>query len=146
MSRRKSRARDARADLYFDNAGQDRLAEFLLAAAIAGLPITKVFTWTTTLGEETPVDILRAHGYDQNADAVDGQVNGESRRPARIRDSVADGVLLEGPSDRAMDHTDRRNLVLDHRPQFNQTLTRSSVATIPSTACRRAGNAAQAPW
>nr|WP_236900951.1 TraM recognition domain-containing protein [Cryobacterium arcticum] len=79
-----SRAGDARADPYFDNAGQDLLAGFLLAAAVAGLPITKVFTWTTTPGDETPVDILREHGYDQMADAVDGQVNGESRR----RDSV----------------------------------------------------------
>jgi type IV secretory pathway TraG/TraD family ATPase VirD4 len=79
-----SRAGDARADPYFDNAGQDLLAGFLLAAAVANLPITKVFTWTTTPGDETPVDLLRAHGYDQMADAVDGQVNGESRR----RDSV----------------------------------------------------------
>jgi type IV secretory pathway TraG/TraD family ATPase VirD4 len=79
-----SRAGDARADPYFDNAGQDLLAGFLLAAAVANLPITKVFTWTTTPGDETPVDILREHGYDQMADAVDGQVNGESRR----RDSV----------------------------------------------------------
>ena len=79
-----SRAGDARADPYFDNAGQDLLAGFLLAAALDRLPITKVFTWTTTPGDETPVDILRAHGYEQMADAVDGQVNGESRR----RDSV----------------------------------------------------------
>ncbi|MDH6238555.1 TraM recognition domain-containing protein [Cryobacterium sp. CG_9.6] len=79
-----SRAGDSRADPYFDNAGQDLLAGFLLAAAVAGLPITKVFTWTTTPGDEAPVDILRAHGYDQMADAVDGQVNGEPRR----RDSV----------------------------------------------------------
>ncbi|SDO33090.1 Type IV secretory pathway, VirD4 component, TraG/TraD family ATPase [Cryobacterium flavum] len=79
-----SRAGDSRADPYFDNAGQDLLAGFLLAAAVANLPITKVFTWTTTPGDEAPVDILRAHGYDQMADAVDGQVNGEPRR----RDSV----------------------------------------------------------
>ena len=79
-----SRAGDPRADPYFDNAGQDLLAGFLLAAAVAELPITKVFTWTTTPGDETPVDLLRSAGYDQMADAVDGQVNGESRR----RDSV----------------------------------------------------------
>jgi len=79
-----SRAGDARADPYFDNAGQDLLAGFLLAAALANLPITTVFTWTTMPGEEAPVDILRAHGYSQMADAVAGQVNGENRR----RDSV----------------------------------------------------------
>lgn len=79
-----SRAGDMRADPYFDNAGQDLLAGFLLAAALDDLPITKAFTWTTTPGDETPVDILRQHGYEQMADAVDGQVNGEPRR----RDSV----------------------------------------------------------
>lgn len=79
-----SRAGDSRADPYFDNAGQELLAGFLLAAALDNLPITKAFTWTTTPGDDTPVDILRAHGYEEMADAVDGQVNGEPRR----RDSV----------------------------------------------------------
>lgn len=79
-----SRAGDARADPYFDNAGQDLLAGFLLAAALDGRPITTAFTWTTRPGDDTPVEILREHGYHQMADAVDGQVNGESRR----RDSV----------------------------------------------------------
>ncbi|MFL2002057.1 type IV secretory system conjugative DNA transfer family protein [Microbacterium sp. A1-JK] len=79
-----SRAGDARADPYFDNAGQDLLAGFLLAAALDGRPITTAFTWTTRPGDDTPVEILRDHGYHQMADAVDGQVNGESRR----RDSV----------------------------------------------------------
>jgi type IV secretory pathway TraG/TraD family ATPase VirD4 len=79
-----SRAGDSRVDPYFDNAGQDLLAGFLLAAALDGSPVTRVFTWTTTPGDETPVDILRAHGYHQMADSVAGQVNGEPRR----RDSV----------------------------------------------------------
>ncbi len=115
-----SRAGDARADPYFDNAGQDLLAGFLLAAAVAGLPITKVFTWTTTPGDETPVDILRAHGYDQMADAVDGQVNGESRR----RDSVY-GTAAQMASClkvRAIAHWVTPvgdNMAGDRRPQFN---------------------------
>ena len=56
----------------------------VLAAALEGLPITTAFTWTTTPGDDEPVRILRRHGYEQMADAVSGQVNGESRR----RDSV----------------------------------------------------------
>jgi type IV secretory pathway TraG/TraD family ATPase VirD4 len=79
-----SRAGDSRGDAYFDNAGQDLLAGFLLAAALDGLPITTAFSWTTIPGEDEPVRILRRHGYEQMADAVSGQVNGESRR----RDSV----------------------------------------------------------
>lgn len=79
-----SRSGDSHGDAYFDNAGQDLLAGFLLAAALEGLPITTAFTWTTTPGDDEPVRILRRHGYEQMADAVSGQVNGESRR----RDSV----------------------------------------------------------
>lgn len=79
-----SRAGDSRGDAYFDNAGQDLLAGFLLAAALDDLPITTAFTWTTTPGDDEPVRILRRHGYAQMADAVSGQVNGEFRR----RDSV----------------------------------------------------------
>ncbi|MFI8634234.1 type IV secretory system conjugative DNA transfer family protein [Microbacterium sp. NPDC077663] len=79
-----SRSSDSRGDAYFDNAGQDLLAGFLLAAALEGLPITTAFTWTTTPGDDEPVRILRRHGYEHMADAVSGQVNGESRR----RDSV----------------------------------------------------------
>jgi type IV secretory pathway TraG/TraD family ATPase VirD4 len=79
-----SRAGDTRADPYFDNAGQNLLAGFLLAAALADMPITAAFTWTTQPGEEEPVYILRRFGYEQMADAVDGEVNGEPRR----RDSV----------------------------------------------------------
>lgn len=79
-----SRSGDSRGDAYFDNAGQDLLAGFLLAAALENLPITQAFTWTTTPGDDEPVRILRRHGYEQMADSVSGQVNGESRR----RDSV----------------------------------------------------------
>jgi type IV secretory pathway TraG/TraD family ATPase VirD4 len=69
---------------YFDVAGQNLLAGFLLAAALDGRPITDVFTWTTRPGDDTPVEILTKHSYTQMADAVDGEVNGEARR----RDSV----------------------------------------------------------
>lgn len=79
-----SRAGDSRGDAYFDNAGQDLLAGFLLAAALERRPITTAFTWTTVPGDDEPVRILRRHGYEQMADSVSGQVNGESRR----RDSV----------------------------------------------------------
>lgn len=69
---------------YFDIAGQNLLAGFLLAAALDNRPITDVFTWTTRPGDEAAVLILKKHGYTQMADAVDGEVNGEQRR----RDSV----------------------------------------------------------
>jgi type IV secretory pathway TraG/TraD family ATPase VirD4 len=115
-----SRAGDARADPYFDNAGQDLLAGFLLAAAVANLPITRVFTWTTTPGDDTPVDILREHGYDQMADGVDGQVNGESRR----RDSVYGTAAQMASCLKVRAITQwvtplGGNMELDRRPQFD---------------------------
>ena len=57
-----SRAGDARADPYFDNAGQDLLAGFLLAAALDGLPITKAFTWTTTPGDYPEDSVIPSSG------------------------------------------------------------------------------------
>lgn len=79
-----SRAGGSSDSSYFDIAGQNLLAGFLLAAALDDRPITDVFTWTTRPGDDTPVDILTLHGYTQMAAAVDGEVNGEPRR----RDSV----------------------------------------------------------
>ncbi|THG29289.1 type IV secretory system conjugative DNA transfer family protein [Naasia lichenicola] len=79
-----SRSADARTDAYFDAAGQDLLAGFLLAAAVDKRPVTDVFTWTTQPGDDVPVGILRRNGYLQMADAVASQVYGEPRR----RDSV----------------------------------------------------------
>ena len=79
-----SRQADSRVDPYFDNAGQDLLAGFLLAAALDHRAVTQAFTWTTMPGEDEPVSILRRAGYEQLADAVAGQVHGENRR----RDSV----------------------------------------------------------
>jgi len=115
-----SRAGDARADPYFDNAGQDLLAGFLLAAALAELPITKVFTWTTMPGEETPVDILRAHGYDQMADAVAGQVNGESRRRDSVYGTAAQmASCLKVRSIAQWVTPLGGNLTADSRPQFD---------------------------
>jgi type IV secretory pathway TraG/TraD family ATPase VirD4 len=69
---------------YFNRAGENLLAGFLLAAALGQKPITQVFTWTTKPGDQEPVRILEDHGYDGMADAVAGEVNGEPKR----RDSV----------------------------------------------------------
>ncbi|NQX37107.1 type IV secretory system conjugative DNA transfer family protein [Herbiconiux sp. VKM Ac-2851] len=69
---------------YFNRAGENLLAGFLLAAALDGRPITQIFTWTTRPGEIEPVKILERHGFIGMADAVAGEVNGEPKR----RDSV----------------------------------------------------------
>ena len=115
-----SRAGDSRVDPYFDNAGQDLLAGFLLAAALDGRPITKVFTWTTTPGDDTPVDILRAHGYEQMADSVDGQVNGEPRRRDSVYGTAAQmASCLKVRAIARWVTPDGGDLRTDRRPQFD---------------------------
>jgi type IV secretory pathway TraG/TraD family ATPase VirD4 len=79
-----SRAGDARADAFFDPAGQDLLAGLLLAAALDNLPITQVFTWVTRPTDDTAMRILERHGYAQMADAVAGVVNSTDK----LRSSV----------------------------------------------------------
>lgn len=112
-----SRSGDSRGDAYFDNAGQDLLAGFLLAAALEGLPITTAFTWTTTPGDDEPVRILRRHGYEQMADAVSGQVNGESRRGDSVYGTAAQMASCLKVRAIAQWVTPQGNF--DPRPQFD---------------------------
>lgn len=69
-----SRDPGARTDAFFDPAGQDLLAGLLLAAALADLPITQVYTWLTRPRDDAAVEILRDHGYALTADQVAGVV------------------------------------------------------------------------
>ncbi|MFC3690463.1 type IV secretory system conjugative DNA transfer family protein [Aquipuribacter hungaricus] len=69
-----SRDPEARADAYFDPAGQDLLAGLLLAAALDSRPITDVYTWLTRPTEDRAVDILHAHGFPLSARNVAGVV------------------------------------------------------------------------
>lgn len=75
-----SRDPGARTDAFFDPAGQDLLAGLLLAAALDHRPITQAYTWTTRPTDETPVDILRRHGYDLIAEQVAGVVLAPERQ------------------------------------------------------------------
>ncbi|GAB3918917.1 hypothetical protein GCM10011575_28940 [Microlunatus endophyticus] len=74
----------ARTDAFFDPAGQDLLAGLLLAAALDQLPITRVYTWVTRPTDETPVDILRSHGFILTADQVAGVITAPERQRGGI--------------------------------------------------------------
>jgi type IV secretory pathway TraG/TraD family ATPase VirD4 len=74
----------ARTDAFFDPAGQDLLAGLLLAAALEQYPITQVYTWVTRPTDETPVDILRSHGFTLTADQVEGVVTAPERQRGGI--------------------------------------------------------------
>jgi type IV secretory pathway TraG/TraD family ATPase VirD4 len=69
-----SRDPGARTDAYFDPAGQDLLADLLLAAALDNRPITDVYRWLTRPNEEAAADILNAHGFTLSGDRAAGVV------------------------------------------------------------------------
>lgn len=64
----------ARTDAYFDSAANNLLANFLLAAAVGGLPITQVYQWLSDSNDDTPAQLLDRHGYTLLAGAVRGVV------------------------------------------------------------------------
>ena len=53
---------DARTDPYFHPAGQELLAMMLLAAARGGRPVSDVYDWLTNANDDTPRELLVAHG------------------------------------------------------------------------------------
>ncbi|KAB1636129.1 type IV secretory system conjugative DNA transfer family protein [Pseudoclavibacter terrae] len=75
-----SRDPGAKTDAYFDPAGQDLLAGLLLAGALDGRPITVVYTWLTRPTDDTPVGILRQHGYTLTADQVAGVITAPEKQ------------------------------------------------------------------
>jgi type IV secretory pathway TraG/TraD family ATPase VirD4 len=79
-----SRDPGAKTDAYFDPAGQDLLAGFLLAAALDARPITDVYTWLTRPTEEEPISILRRHGYTLTADQVRGVITAPEKQRGGI--------------------------------------------------------------
>ncbi|MCX8456559.1 MULTISPECIES: type IV secretory system conjugative DNA transfer family protein [Paenarthrobacter] len=75
-----SRGPEAKTDAYFDPAGQDLLAGLLLAAALDDRPITQVHTWLTRPSDDEAVDILKAGGFIQTANAVGGVINAPEKQ------------------------------------------------------------------
>jgi type IV secretory pathway TraG/TraD family ATPase VirD4 len=66
-----SRETGARADAYFDGAGQQLLAALLLAAARGGHPVSRVYSWLTDLNNTQPEKILRDHRDDAMAEGLE---------------------------------------------------------------------------
>lgn len=107
-----SRDPGARTDAFFDPAGQDLLAGLLLAAALDGRAITDAYSWLTRPTDETPVDILRDHGYRLTADQVAGVITAPDKQRGGIYGTaqqmascltsraVARWISPDGPSDR----------------------------------------------
>lgn len=66
-----SRPADARTDAFFEPEGKDLLANFLLAAALDGRPITDVYRWATDPDSAAAaVGPLQRNGYELQGDNV----------------------------------------------------------------------------
>lgn len=65
-----SRSVGAKADAYFDNAGKDLLAGYLLAAAVAGKPINQVHSWLSYAENREAAGLLRDAGWTKEADSM----------------------------------------------------------------------------
>ncbi|WP_411084039.1 type IV secretory system conjugative DNA transfer family protein [Streptomyces sp. cmx-18-6] len=79
-----SRAADASTDAFFDPAGQDLLANLLLAAATAKSSITQIYTWLANPKDDTPERILRGAGHLMPADALAGVITAPDKQRSGI--------------------------------------------------------------
>lgn len=81
-------------DAYFKGAAKETLTRLFLAAAVAGRPITDVFEWANNPKDEkvapesTPVYILKTHGYESQARALDRT----KQLPDKQREGVYDNL------------------------------------------------------
>ncbi len=91
-----------RTDAYFDNAGQELLAQLLLAASSAGRPVSQVYRWLQDPDEEEPVKVLTGAGHELSADGLratvhlpDRQRAGVCGTAARVASFLSDPRVLE---------------------------------------------------
>ena len=83
-----SRPPNATRDSYFDPAGEELLATYLLAAAAGKEPITAVYAWLTNDRDDTPVAHLKDAGHLDLSAAAEAAAEALARRPTRPRGSV----------------------------------------------------------
>ncbi|MGW2614701.1 type IV secretory system conjugative DNA transfer family protein [Streptomyces sp. NPDC001500] len=79
-----SRDANASTDAFFDPAGQDLLANLLLAAACAKAPITQIYTWLSNPKDDAPERILRGAGHAMAADGLSGVLNAPDKQRSGI--------------------------------------------------------------
>jgi type IV secretory pathway TraG/TraD family ATPase VirD4 len=71
-------------DAFFDPAGEELVANLLLAAAVSGRTIIDAYRWSVSPREEQPALILGERGFPLPAEAVNGVLN----MPDKTRGSV----------------------------------------------------------
>lgn len=79
-----NRPAHARSDAFFEPAAEDLISHLLLAASLDGKPITQVYTWLSRPNDDTAARILRDHGHDVSAEAVEGVVSSPELQRAGV--------------------------------------------------------------
>ncbi|GAA1821380.1 type IV secretory system conjugative DNA transfer family protein [Agromyces neolithicus] len=102
---------------YFDNAGQNLLADLLLAAALSSRPITDVYLWTTRPADETPAEILEEHNYTLQAARLFGAINLPDKQRGGIYGTAAE--MASCLTNRQVARWVTPQSPADPRPQFD---------------------------
>ena len=123
-----TRKPSARTDAYFDNAATSLLGNLLLAAAMAGRPITDVYLWLTDPTNDEPATLLRQHGHVLPAAAVEGIVTAPDKQRAGVYGSAQETVSFL--ISRAAAQWVTPNGPGDPRPQFDPAAFVDSVDTL----------------
>jgi len=74
----------SRTDAYFEPAAQNLLANLLLAAALAGRPLTQVYLWLTNPTDDEAVQILEENDYAIIAAALQSVINLPEKQRAGV--------------------------------------------------------------
>lgn len=108
---------DARTDAFFDPAGQELLGYLLLAAKVAGEPITVLFKWLSRPKQLDPVEILETAGWDIAAESL----RGKYELPEKTRGSIFETarLLIKFMDSRAARPWFERTGPDDDRPEFD---------------------------
>lgn len=112
-----ARKPEAKTDGFFDPAGRNLVADLLLAAAFAGLPITAAMKWVNRPERNDPVALLRTTGWRMAADDLQFayDLNPDTKRGVFAN---AKGVLTFLFNESALPWICKTGMD-DNRPQFS---------------------------
>lgn len=86
--------RDATSDAYFGPKGREVLASLLLAGAHGGFTLGDVYRWAATVRDDTPVSVLRDHGYGLLADGLAADLDAPAKQRAGVFSTAAKSLAF----------------------------------------------------
>jgi type IV secretory pathway TraG/TraD family ATPase VirD4 len=123
-----SRELGARTDAFFDTAGQNVVAQLLLAAALDRRELTQVHLWLSEETSDEPVQILTEHRYHVIAGALQAQVNAPEKQRGGVFGTARE-ICAFMTNREAMEWVTPPR---DRRPQFDPAAFAASTDTLYS--------------